>query len=563
MFIRQKKSKNQKHVRVQIVETFKEGKKTIQKILAHIGIAHDESELEDLSRVATFEMENLRNRQSGGTLFDAADVLLEQFDAKLNEGKIDTSSMSAEKVVIDGPEIVFKSLFEEIGLGSLLPGVSQNVLTSIVAQRCEEPASKLAISEKLKDKSENQSFSEDSIYRMMDKLALNIDKMKQIVRDNTLRVEGSAINVAFYDCTTLYFESAKDDELRKFGFSKDSKHHQTQVVLALATTENGMPLDYELFPGNTAEVSTLLSCLNRWKDFFSIKAITFVADRGLFSINNLVEIQKAGYDFVVAFPLRKMNIENKNQILQLFDNTDMSNNSEKKPAVKGIKLDHTLTQIRKNKETGSKDEFTVSGKLHVDYCEERAGKDRYDREQLVKKIQKKLGEDSTNTKKLVSNAGYKKYVNCTQGKMSLNSAKIEADAKWDGLHGIYTSLDLSNEEVRARYRRLWVIEQTFRISKSDLKIRPIFHWKKSRIEAHIAICYISLAIVRTLELKLKQSGISISFKKLNEALSKVGYCVVSDSENETSYKLPIKISSETKAILSSLKIDYRTSVSKL
>lgn len=550
-------------MRVQIVENFKEGKKTIQRILAHLGIAHDENELAELSRLATFEMEILRSKKPEGTLFDASTELLERFDAKLNEGKIETSAMSAEEIVIDGPETVFKSLFDEIGLGDLLPGVSQEVLTSVIAQRCEEPESKLAISEKLNFKSENRSFSEDSIYRMMDKLSLNLDKMKQIVRENTLRVEGTEVDVAFYDCTTLYFESAKDDGFRKFGFSKDSKHHQTQVVLALATTGNGMPLDYELFSGSTAEVTTLLSCLNRWKTLFNIKAITFVADRGLFSINNLVEIRKAGYEFVVAFPLRKMNAENKNLILQSFNRDDMTIGIEQKPPIKGIKIDHILTQKVKNKATGIKEEFTVKGKLHVDYCQERAGKDQYDRNQLVTKIQKKLGEDSSNPKKLVSNAGYKKYVNCAEGKMSLNTLKIEDDAKWDGLHGIYTSLDLTNEEVRSRYKRLWVIEQTFRISKSDLKIRPMFHWKQRRIEAHIGICYISLAIVRTIELKLKQSGIKISFKKLNQALSKVGYCVVSDATTGVSYKLPIKISPETKAILSSLKINYRTSASKL
>ncbi|MFN5252451.1 MAG: IS1634 family transposase [Bacteroidota bacterium] len=563
MFIRYKKSKNQKLVRVQIVETFKEGKKTIQKILAHLGIAHDENELAELSRLAIFEMEVLRSKRSKGTLFDATDELLEQFDAKLNEGKIETSAISAEKVVIDGPETVFKSLFDDIGLGDLLPGVSQEVLSSVIAQRCEEPDSKLAISEKLNVKSENRSFSEDSIYRMMDKLALNIDKMKQIVRGNTLRIEGAEIDVAFYDCTTLYFESATDDGFRKFGFSKDSKHHQTQVVLALATTENGMPLDYELFSGNTAEVTTLLSCLNRWKNLFKIKAITFVADRGLFSINNLVEIRKAGYDFVVAFPLRKMNAENKNLVLQSFDRIDVAPGNKKEPPIKGIKIEHVLTQKIKNKATGFKEEFTVTGKLHIDHCPERAGKDQYDRDQLVTKILKKLGDDSSDQKKLVSNAGYKKYVNCAEGKMSLNTSKINADAQWDGLHGIYTSLDLTNEEVRSRYKRLWVIEQTFRISKSDLKVRPMFHWKQRRIEAHIGICYISLAIVRTIELKLKQTGIKISFKKFNQLLSKVGYCVVSDATNGASYKLPIKISAETKAILSSLGISYRTSASKI
>jgi transposase len=568
MFIRKKVSTDKKLVRVQIVKTFKEGKKTIQKIIAHIGIAHNETELIEFERIAIFEMEKIRSLKPEGVLFDATDVLLEKFDtnlteANINEGKIDSNAISAEKVIIDGPEIVFKTLFAEIGLGSLLDGVSQKTLTSVVAERCEAPASKLEISERINSKAGAQKISEDTIYRMMDKLSLNLDKMKKIIRENTLCVEGNEVDVAFYDCTTLYFESAKDDELRKFGFSKDSKHHQTQVVLALATTGNGMPLDYELFPGNTAEVSTLLSCLNRWKNVFNIKAITFVADRGLFSINNLIEIKKAGYDFVVAFPLRKMSAEKQNSILKPFQRDGITGDKKHIPEMKHLKIEHSLHQQRKNTETGLKEENIVDGFLHVDYCEERAGKDFYDREQLVDKIKKKLGEDSTNPKKLVSNAGYKKYVNCAAGKMSLNSEKIASDAKWDGLHGIFTSLKLTNEEVRTRYKRLWVIEQTFRISKSDLKIRPMFHWKKRRIEAHIAICYMSLAIVRTIELKLKKSGIKISFKKLCKALSEVGYCVITDSNLGNRYKLPLKISPETKQILNTLKVSYRTSTSKI
>jgi transposase len=551
MFIRKKVSANKKLVRVQIVETFKKGKKTIQKILAHIGIAHNDEELVELLRVATFEMEQLRKRKPEGVLFDATESLLSNFDAQLNAGKI------------DGPELVFKTLFDEIGLNGLLDGVSQEVLTAVVAERCEEPASKLAIAESIQSKTSKQSFSEDSIYRMMDKLSVNIDKMKNIIRNNTLRVEGSEVDVAFYDCTTLYFESAKDDELRKFGFSKDSKHHQTQVVLALATTANGMPLDYELFPGNTAEVSTLLSCLERWKSIFNIKAVTFVADRGMFSINNMIEIKKAGYDFVVAYPLRKMTALNQKNVLKHFGRESGFGTNCKVPIMTQLKQEYSLFQSKKDSESGLKLDTTVSGYLHVDYCEERAGKDFFDREQLVKKIQKKLGEDSTNPKKLVSNAGYKKYVDCVSGNMSLNSSKIEADAQWDGLHGIFTSLNLSNNEVRSRYKRLWVIEQTFRISKSDIKIRPMFHWKKRRIEAHIALCYMSLAIVRTIELKLKKCGVHMSFKKLNKALSKVGYCVISDSKLGNQFKLPLKISTETTQILSILNIKYKTSASKL
>ncbi len=208
---------------------------------------------------------------------------------------------------------------------------------------------------------------------------------------------GGEIDVVFYDCTTLYFENTVADELRRFGSSKDHKYHQTQVVLAVATTGHGLSVDFHLFSGNTAETSTLLQCLERWKVKFSIGLVTFVADRGLFSLKNLFEIQDAGYDFLVACPLRKLNKENSKSIMAHFHPSQ----SDECAKVSALQIPLELSQRFKDPTTGKYTERTVTGILSVDFSESRAQKDACDRERLLLKIRSKVADGPSNTKDLI------------------------------------------------------------------------------------------------------------------------------------------------------------------
>ncbi len=180
-----------------------------------------------------------------------------QADVENNRNKVDVQSMVAEKTIIEGPEVVYGKIFDDLGFSEILDKRSASILRSVVTERTGSPESKLAISERISDMKDS-SLSVDSIYRMMDKLAGKTDAIRELVRKNAERHQGGQVDVVFYDCTTLYFESVKSDEIRKFRFSKDHKYHQTQVVLAVATTGRGLPVDFQVFPGNTAEASTLI-----------------------------------------------------------------------------------------------------------------------------------------------------------------------------------------------------------------------------------------------------------------------------------------------------------------
>lgn len=559
MFIRVKASQAGTSHRIQIVETVKEGKRTRQHIVKHIGFAHSDDEVSALRKIAVVEMEMIRQARSGGALFDATENLLDKEELSAKKDKLNVNNLSIEKVQVEGPDVVYGKIFDDLGFGKLLDEQATEVLRTVISQRTEEPESKLALSERISERQED-ALSVDRIYRMMDKLAGKTDAIRDLVRKNAERHSGGKIDVVFYDCTTLYFESTIADELRNFGFSKDHKYHQTQVVLAVATTGRGLPVDFQLFPGNTAETSTLIQCLERWKTRFPIGSVTFVADRGLFSIKNLFEIKEAGYDFLVACPLRKLDKKNSSAILDHFH----PQQKEYAATILPLQMPLELSQRFKDAKTGNYSERSVEGILSVDFSESRARKDASDREKLVKKIRSKVGTGPSNPKDLISNSGYKKFVAVSQaGKVEIDESKIAADKLWDGLHGILSSRALSPEEIRSRYRHLWTIEETFRISKTDLEIRPIYHWKKSRIVAHVSICYMSLAIVRHLEHCLRERGITMSVKKVNESLSKLQSCVVQDSSTGKKFKLPTKLSIENKQILDALQISYKSSVTSI
>jgi transposase len=139
----------------------------------------------------------------------------------------------------------------------------------------------------------------------MDQIHPHIDKIKQITCAKTQSLMPEC-DVVLFDVTTLHFESIEADELREFGYSKNFRFNTTQVVLALATNELGLPIGYELFKGNEAEVKTLITSVNNWKSLFNIKQVTFVGDRAMFSQGNLAILDEYGYNYVIAAKLRKL-----------------------------------------------------------------------------------------------------------------------------------------------------------------------------------------------------------------------------------------------------------------
>lgn len=512
---------------VLICQSVRNGKKVVQKTIKYYGVAHSEEQRTILIEQAKKEILRLKTPPSKEEKTSHS----EKIPIDFCEGAL-LGHMIERFRITEGFHAIFGPIFDELKLDSFFTKIRYNQLRDVVIARIAQPSSKLYTAELLT----NMFFrplSESQIYRLMDDVVDLEDaiKLKVFEATNNLTQKQKA-ELLLFDVTTLYFESQKSDELREFGYSKDHKVGETQVVLALATTTTGAPIGYHLFKGNTAEVSTLLVCLENWKTLFDIKDIIVVADRAMMSEDNLkaMEEAKLKFTYVVAAKLKKMPKKLREAIL-----------ARKEEA-----------QVQFGKETVSVQEHDHEGRrLVVQYSEKRARKDAKDRERLIDKIRKKLDESNkTSTRKLVTNSGYLKFLDEEKkGQAVLNEKKIEEEKRWDGLHGVITNDKESKAlDLLTRYRRLWVIEESFRINKHTLSMRPIYHFTTDRIKAHILICYLAFAITRYAQQKINIFDDSISIEKIRNSLAEIEASILEDKTTGHFYKAPSRIGKEAKMI---------------
>lgn len=536
MFIRVKTTPNSPRKSIQIVESNRCGSKVSQKIVRHVGIAMDDNELEQLKHLAAEIIAKMTVSSDGmqqQNIFDNDDLVPDDFTFAMEKAKLGRSKRKAladilppdkvsladvkeEKRIVEGVHEVAGYLYDYLGFDQAVESkrLSQ-VLKNIVLLRAFDSNSKLKTSDILMQDYDVDN-KVDAIYRMLDKVHDNIDHIKTMIFKQTQSLFPEKINMVLFDVTTLYFESTEVDELRNFGFSKDHKFNQTQVVLALATNECGLPIGYELFPGNKAEVSTLLIAINKWKETFEIGAVTIIADRAMCSKNNLAELDANGIGYIVAMPLRR---------------------SLKTNLQEQVLTDFSGVSVACHREYDFEDK-----RLIVSYSPDRARKDADDRARIVTKLESKLKKGDL--KNLVSNHGYLKYITkCAAGTTGVDMAKINADKRWDGLHAVLTSDKTSPvETIHESYRRLWVIEESFRINKYNLEMRPIYHHKPERIKAHIAVCYMAFAIIRQLQYRIKIAQEEFSVDKIRETLLSVQSSILVHKKTNDYYRMPGKFS---------------------
>jgi transposase len=210
-------------------------------------------------------------------------------------------------------------------------------------------------------------------------------------------------------------------------------------------------------------------------------------------------------------------------------------------------------------------------KLLVSYSKKRAKKDKHDREKAIAKLKKRL-EDSKSVKSQLSNNGYKKYLQLQSSdknsscdlSITLNEEKILEDEAWDGLKGIVTNNEtLSSEELIHQYSNLWQVEESFRITKHDLKIRPIYHWKPSRVKAHLAISFMAYTLVRYLEYRVRLQYKKLSPEKIRQILLSVQTSILYDTATDKKFAMPSKVTDDAKKIYKLMEVPITTKPSIL
>lgn len=422
------------------------------------------------------------------------------------------SSITSHKLV--GIDLVLGKIFDEIGFNQ----IQDELFKDLVLYRLVYPKSKLKTTEYLY-RFALKTYTEDDVYRYMDKL-YNTQKelVQQISYQHTLNILPQGIQVVFYDVTTIYFETDYEDELRKTGFSKEGKHQNPQIVLGLLVSEGGYPLAYDIFEGKQYEGHTMLPIINRFREKYNLIKLVVVADSGLLSKQNIDELITNQYEFILGARIKNEKQDIKAKILAL-----SLKNGENKIIKKG------------------------DLKLIITYSDHRAKKDKYNREKGLKRLEKNLRTGKL-TKSSINNRGYNKFLEMDGDiRVKINQEKIKVDQKWDGLKGYLTNSKLNKNTILDNYKQLWLIEKAFRIAKTYLKIRPVFHYKQRRIEAHICLNFVAYKVYKELERLLKVKKADLSTEKVIEILQSI-YEIEAKSPDNKTYKTKLLITEEHKKI---------------
>ena len=543
MFVRRKTSKNSPKIAIQLVENIRNGKKVKQKIIRHFGTALNEDEAKVLTKLALIYKAQLQEQSAQLTLFDTSsfdliDKLVENSQAKQPERlDVNLKNIVEEKRITTGVHQVFGKIFDKVGFNDVLENPARKkssvkLLKNVVIGRIAEPASKRSTARMLSEEyGVNTQLT--SIYRMMDFIDDRaIDKIQQKTYSFTKQLKGEELDVVFYDCTSLYFESFQQEGLMQNGYSKDGKFNQAQLILSILVTKQGLPVGYQVYSGNTFEGNTLEDAVNLIKKKYNINEVIFVADSGLISTKNTQELHNNDVSFIMGARIKNQNKEITKQILDKSGYQNINNKQHED----GLKY----------KQIAINEDFIMT----VTYSPKRAEKDKYDRETAIEKLKTKL-KKSKNPKGLLSNFGYKKFLK-VEGKadLEIDEQKLKDAEKWDGLKGIVSNTkSLSPLQQITHYSGLWQVEETFRISKHDVKMRPIYHWTDKRIKAHIAICFMALSCMRFAEYEVAARYKKFSPAEIRRQLKQVQTSIFKDNSTNKLYALPSKIQEDAFKIL--------------
>jgi len=360
------------------------------------------------------------------------------------------------------------------------------------------------------------------IYRYLDKLHKNQMKhVQNISYEHTLKILDHQISIVFYDVTTMYFEIEQEDDLRKIGFSKDGKSHNPQIVLGLLVAKHGYPLAYDIFEGNKFEGHTMMPIIKSFKERYKIENFIVVADAGLLSNQNIIELEENGFEYIIGARLK--------------------NTSQKtRDAILGLKLTNGQSSVIQE---------SASKRIIVSYSTTRSKKDKFNRNRGIEKLRSQIKKGKL-TKSQINNRGYNKFLDIKNViEIQINEEKIKQDEKWDGLKGYMTNSKLDSDTIIENYGYLWQIEKAFRIAKTDLKVRPIYHRAQKRIEAHICIVFASYKVYKELERQLYDKQSKLSPEKVIEIAKTINVITVTNPNTKEKFSKTLILKEEQKELL--------------
>lgn len=314
----------------------------------------------------------------------------------------------------------------------------------------------------------------------------------------------SDVELVFFDTTSIYFEGQGGETIGQYGNSKDSRPDLRQMVVGAVLDSKGNPICCELWPGNTADVKTLIPVVDRLKSKFGISRICIVADRGMISKETIRELQKSVRDVHYILGARMRAVK---EIRQVVLKDTRPYESVFGPGKKG--KDPSPLEVKEVK-TGTR-------RYIVCRNEEQARKDRADRKAIIESLREQLKRGD---KSLVGNKGYRKYLTAPKKDehFQIDEEKILQEAKYDGIWVLQTDLDMSAKEAALHYKELWMVENIFRTIKSILANRPVFHKCDQTIRGHVFCSFLALILMKQLQSRMSDRGWIVEWQRLKDDL---------------------------------------------
>ena len=513
MFPRIKKSGRYEYL--QIVQNRREGKKTIQRVIGTLG------RLDRLQ--ANGNIENLVRslaRFSENVLL----VLSSKSDVRASGKKI-------------GPALIFERLWEELGIKKVIKGLLSErkyefdveraifltVLHRLFASGSDRACEKWRRDYVVKGA---DGLCLHHLYRAMaflgEKVADQKDAtpfaprcIKDLIEEELFfeqRDLFTGLDLVFFDTTSISFEGEGGQTLGKKGHSKDHRPDLNQMVVGAVIDDSGQPVCCEMWPGNTADVTTLIPVIDRIRNRFHISQCCVVADRGMISAETIKQLEdpKRNIQYILGTRMRKVN-EVKNDVLSRqgrYREVYPEGKRSKDPAPLKVK------------------EVWVDGTRYI-VClnTKQARKETADRQAMVESLQEKLNKDP---KALIGNKGYRKYLAMNRDSVRIDQDKVESESRFDGKWVLQTTMDLPADQAALKYKELWQVEQVFRDIKSILETRPVYHQRDEAIRGHVFCSFLALVLRKELDRRLDVAGHSFEWSDIKQDLKSLQELVIED-----------------------------------
>lgn len=516
-FLRVDKKKSGRYIR--IIQSYKENGKARHRTLYSLGKVED---------YTPDQLENIAKK------------LMELADRSLDELYGDGFTEQARYNY--GYSLVLNSLWNTFNLDILIRRISrrrkvqfnwEDALKLMVVERINEPCSKLRNS---LNQSEYFGLTENKVelhhlYRTLDILSDEENAIKSHLFTQGRTLFSTVLDVVFYDVTTLYFDSHVEQEgaLRQKGYSKDGKAHKTQVVLGLLVDKNRNPITYEVYQGNTYEGETMIDALKVMKKNYTIDNVVVVADTAMIDKANREYMVSQGIEYIIGDSVKGLGKKIQGELID---------HSGHKPLVSS--KDNTITYVEKEYK---------GRRLICTYSTKRARKDAHERQKLIDKAQKWIEQPSKY--KSVKKRGAGRFIKTDEDgqAIDIDLERIANDEKYDGFKAISTTTTQSIETILTKYQDLFEVEHSFRALKSQLEIRPMFHWTDKRILGHICMSFIAFTFINHIKNITQQQ-----YHPLIKAIDRMQLSKILDAKSNKIIYIRSKVGETQQVLIDKLKL---------